>query len=211
MENVKKTSFNILWFSLLLIIGAIFVGPGLAQAQVTGDELWLRYEQRQAEHYEAGRVLLTWGAASLAGGSLFLFTDIKDFGLMTAGWGAVNTAIAATTLLNPSVSTREENNISDLLRKEQRYNRIVAVNTGLNVSYIAAGLGMVKYGAARSTREYGAAILAQGAFLLVYDSVLLYLSSRYLNQISLYPAYINSVLPYQDSSGSGGFTLNVKF
>lgn len=205
----RKIKMGTLGFVLFSIAAITF--PSQAEAQIAKDELWMRYEQRQAEHHEAGRVLLTWGVASLVGGGLFAITDISDFGLMTAGWGAVNTAIAATSLLNPTTFNREENNINDLLRYEQRYNRIIAVNTGLNVSYIAAGLGLAHYSESRRTREFGAAIFAQGVFLLVYDSVLLYLSSRYLEDISLYPVHFNGVLPDHNSYSGGGFTLKVQF
>lgn len=211
MQNGNKTSRKIGPLSLLLlIIALISFAPGQAEAQME-DELWLRYEQRQAEQYEAGRVLLTWGVSSLIGGGLFMLTDIDDFGLMTAGWGAVNTVIAATSLLNPTTFNKGENNITDLLRYEQRYNRIIAVSTGLNISYISAGLGMAKYSNSRKIREFGAAIFAQGAFLLVYDSVLLYLSSRYLDEISFYPTHFSVLLPDQSLHNSGGFTLKVQF
>ena len=214
MQNLLLVRLTkIIIATVVLVIALGIAAPTVsAQDQITSEQdLWLRYEQRLAWQHEADRALLTWGVASLLGGGLFSLTDIGDFGLMTAGWGAVNTAFAARSLLNPTIFDPERNDISELLRYEQRYNRIVAINTGLNVSYIAIGLGMNQYGEARRTREFGAAIFTQGAFLLVYDSILLYLSSRYLDGISLYPAVVSGVLPNQGSYHSGGFTLNVQF
>ncbi|MEX0684632.1 MAG: hypothetical protein WD267_03750 [Balneolales bacterium] len=217
MQNIDTVHLKILSVSfviiiiIIIIIGTLVV-PQPARGQgSTGDDLWLQYEKRQTEYNEAGRVLLTWGVAGMIGGGLFSLTDIGDFGRMTAGWGIVTTVVAATSLLNPVQFTSEKNDIADLLRYEQRYNRIVAIKTGLSLSYTAVGLGMARYGETRKVTEYGAAIFAQGAFFLVYDSVLLYLSSRHLSDLSVYPSIISSVLPDQTTNHSGGITLNIQF
>ncbi|MEX2640640.1 MAG: hypothetical protein WD266_08120 [Balneolales bacterium] len=206
VDPVRNTSIRI-GIILAALIPAI---PEPAEAQMTAGDVWGNYEQRQAEHQEAGRVLLTWGTASVLGGGLMMLTDIGDFGLMTAGWGVITTTLAAATLLNPVSFNRREHDLGDLLRYEQRYNRAVALKAGLNTSYIVAGLGMARYGQARRTREYGAAVFAQGSFLLVYHSVLLILSSRYLDKISLYPAHFYGIFPGRSGLNSGGFTLQVQ-
>ncbi len=57
------------------------------------------------------------------------------------------------------------------------------MNAGLNVSYITAGLLLQHYGNESRTRQFGSAVAIQGAFLLAFDSYLLYRSTRFLGRV----------------------------
>ncbi|MFO8029242.1 MAG: hypothetical protein R6U28_05235 [Cyclonatronaceae bacterium] len=139
--------------------------------------------ERERFERRAMTTLMAWGAANTAAGTALLFTDWNDGGLMTLSWGAINAGIAFFSLRGLNRLDPGNSGLDEFLRREQRFQRIVAVNAGLNVSYITAGLMMGQYGNQSRTRQFGTAVAVQGAFLLAFDSYLLYRSTRYLDRV----------------------------
>jgi len=95
-----------------------------------------------------------------------------------------------TTLrMTPRVSAPDDlmPTYAEMLRQEQQFNRIVALNTGLDVGYIIAGLWMMTEGRDSMVRQYGTSVVVQGAFLFAYDLWLTVESTRYLNRITIAP------------------------
>lgn len=152
--------------------------------------------QRERFERRAMTTLLVWGAANTAAGTALLFTDWNDAGLMTLSWGAINAGIAFLAISGQERLNPESPGLVEFLRREQGFQRIVAVNAGLNVSYITAGLLMGQYGNRSRTRQFGTAVAVQGAFLLAFDSYLLYRSTRYLDRLM---PLLNTVSVYPDS------------
>jgi hypothetical protein len=110
------------------------------------------------------RVLGGWAAGSLAvGAALALRPATRGFGRQTAAWGAVDGAIALVGARRRAAKGPTE---------PARLRRVLLVNAGLDVGYLAAGLVLVRHPAARARglRGDGVAVLVQGAFLLVLDS-----------------------------------------
>ena len=114
--------------------------------------------------------LATWGALSLLGGTSFAIWQtnetLKSFGIMTAGWGAVNLAIAGFALFGPA-STSSESSQST----------VYLINAALDVLYMGAGAWMWVGGKNSADRQalwqgFGIALVSQGAFLLIFDAVL---------------------------------------
>lgn len=99
----------------------------------------------------------TWSAVSMAGGATLWARGGSDtqrqFGRQTLAWGAVDAAIAAWGAAHPP---------SDI----ERLRKILLVNCAADLGYIALGVGAYRAG----RRGDGAAIVAQGAFLLALDS-----------------------------------------
>ena len=105
------------------------------------------------------QVLGGWAAGSvLVGGALTASPRTRGFGRQTAVWGAVDGLIA--------YAGRRKRARKGPAGRE-RLRRVLLVNAGLDVGYLAAGLGLV-----RRTRWTGDgwAVLVQGAFLLVLDT-----------------------------------------
>ena len=105
------------------------------------------------------RVLGRWALGSAAAGAaLSLDPRTRGFGRQTAAWGAVDGAIAL-------VGARRQ--AAGRTTAPERLRRVLLVNAGLDVGYLAAGAWLV-----RSTRWRGdgAAVLVQGAFLLWLDT-----------------------------------------
>ena len=100
------------------------------------------------------RVLGGWAAASVVlGAALSVSPRTRGFGRQTAAWGAVDGAIAYVGARNRA--------------DPGRLRRVMLVNAGLDVGYLAAGTWLVQR---PRWRGDGAAVLLQGAFLLVLDT-----------------------------------------
>jgi len=105
------------------------------------------------------RVLGVWAAGSVAAGlALSVDPRTRGFGRQTAAWGAVDGAIAAV-----GVRGRRRRGPTD----PARLRRVLLVNAGLDVGYLAVGARLVRHDRWRGD---GLAVLVQGAFLLVLDT-----------------------------------------
>ena len=105
------------------------------------------------------RVLGRWGAGSLVVGAL-LSVDPRThgFGRQTAVWGAVDGAIALVAARRQAAGRTTD---------AARLRRVLLVNAGLDVGYVAAGGWL----ALRTRwRGDGLAVVVQGAFLLWLDA-----------------------------------------
>lgn len=90
----------------------------------------------------------------------------RAFGGQSAGWGAVDLGIAAVGLARRSRPTTA-----------RRLRRVLLVNTGLDVVYVAAGVWLVARAPAlrgrltpEQARGHGAAVVLQGLALLALDA-----------------------------------------
>jgi len=100
-----------------------------------------------------------WAAASMvAGGVLTAFSRTRGFGRQTLTWGAVDGAIAYV-----GARRRASKGPTD----PQRLRRVLLVNVGLDVGYLAAAAWLLRDGRWRGD---GAAVAVQGAFLLALDA-----------------------------------------
>ncbi|WP_082556545.1 hypothetical protein [Modestobacter sp. Leaf380] len=104
-------------------------------------------------------VLGGWAAASVvAGAALSLSPRTRGFGRQTAAWGAVDGVIAGVGAHN-----RRRRGPTD----PGRLRRVLLVNAGLDVGYLALGAALLR---TDRWRGDGAAVVVQGAFLLALDS-----------------------------------------
>jgi len=103
-------------------------------------------------------VLSGWAAGSVVLGAVLAARPAtRGFGRQTAAWGAVDGVIAAVGARN-----RRRRGPTD----PARLRRVLLVNAGLDVGYLAAGAALLR---SDRWRGDGAAVLVQGAFLLLLD------------------------------------------
>ena len=116
-----------------------------------------------------GRRLSVWGVGSVLAGTVLASCGSsparRAFGLQTAGWGAIDLAIAGAGALSSKPPTAAS------LR------RLLWINAGLDVLYIAAGAHVAvrkpRFGGritADQALGHGAAVVVQGAALLGLDT-----------------------------------------
>lgn len=148
---------------------------------------------QRAERRREGLWLLTWGLASTVGGALVAAIRRDDeawlaAGVTTASFGAID-ALLALGLLDLS-GTRRRMILDDRSGVHVRFEDVreaelvaalrsgqgFAINAGLDVFYVAAGLLLFALGRARGSSDRGGweegaglAMVGQGAFLLGFD------------------------------------------
>lgn len=112
--------------------------------------------------------LLVAGGVSIVGGLLLakLSTERRPFGLMNAAWGLVDAIIAMAGLRNPSFGKNADEVEGGL--------HFLLLNMGFNCGYVAVGITMMALaGPRQNIRQFGAAVIVQGAILLALDGYLL--------------------------------------
>lgn len=125
----------------------------------------------------AMQLLLGWSAANLAGGGLgAALTDdpeLRAFALGNAGWNTVNAGIAVASLASLP-RQRAETDPDVIATRARSLETALLVNGGLDVAYVGAGVGLLVAGRRGDRPTWaglGEALVLQGAFLLVFDSV----------------------------------------
>jgi hypothetical protein len=120
---------------------------------------------------------VAWGLVSVIAGVALAATTRdpwrRSFALQTAGWGAVDLGIAA---LSSRLQDRRMRKLPDayapaaLEAERAKLRRVLLVNAGADVGYVALGVGLARDARPRVAGT-GVAIVLQGAFLLVHDSI----------------------------------------
>ena len=191
------------------ITGSLGVPSATAQAPDFGHELELealrdlRLEHRRERRRE-GWVLTVIGALGVVGGSAMAIAGRDDsfylaHGLTALSFGAINLPLGIGLMdLGGGALLEIENDMAgdaigfDAVRREairgQRGKRIsFAVNTFLDVLYIAAGALMIgladRTGSQRGSEGAGWAMITQGGFLLGYDVYGWAASSRRIREL----------------------------
>lgn len=137
------------------------------------DDNFFVYQRR------ALRPLLVWGIASTIVGTLLLpFAGFwRQFGLQAASWGAIDAVLAIVGRRRAMLKAEEL--ASNALDPEQadraaeQFRRVLLINAGLDVLYIASGLFTAGRFRERADRVgLGIGIVVQGLFLLFFDTLL---------------------------------------
>ncbi|MEJ5308539.1 MAG: hypothetical protein WHX52_02100 [Anaerolineae bacterium] len=135
----------------------------------TKTDIW-QFQMQLAEK------LLSWSAASVAGGSAFLlFGDRfwRGFGSQCVGWGAIDALIAAFGLRGALTKADAPDAHTPERQRHERttLRRILWINFGLDVSYVAGGtaLAVIRGKHNRFLRGVGWGIIVQGGFLFLFD------------------------------------------
>lgn len=112
------------------------------------------------------RRLLGWSALSvLAGVALVMRGDAlwQSFGIQAIAWGLIDAGVALAGVVAKRARSAEQQRV--WLR------RVLWINAGLDVIYIAVGAGVVAWGAGDPAwAGHGWGVIVQGAFLLVFDA-----------------------------------------
>lgn len=96
---------------------------------------------------------------------------------MNLGWGIVNTGLAV--LMRSGVKRKMNLNPStgSILKEQQRLEKILMLNTGLDVAYMAIGWGLKEKsynntsGNPERLKGFGNSLILQGGFLFAFDIV----------------------------------------
>lgn len=129
--------------------------------------------------------LLAWGAGSVIAGAGLATShrpDLRQVGLQAIVWGAIDAALALSGRRGARANQRHDPASASRSASQEaaRFQRIVAINAGLDLLYIAGGLRLAQT-ARRDSSRYGTGvgIAIQGLFLLLYDSLLTWLVAKW--------------------------------
>lgn len=185
---------------LALVVSLVPASAGAQALDLTrpdpiADELADVRHAHHVERREAGHVLFWTGVASVVAGGVVAGVMHEDpfalmFGLGTAGWGAVNAglAIGLLDLGDGGFARIEADRLlrgeelraarERALRAQEQSGAFFALNLGLDVFYVAAGVLLYFLADqlegeqdAQFLRGYSVAMASQGAFLLGFDLV----------------------------------------
>ena len=98
----------------------------------------------------------------------------KAFFQMNTYWNVVNLAIAGVGLYGVKKAASKKLSLMQNLSEQQKLEKLLLVNSGLDVGYVFAGLYMQERGQRlnnEQTQGFGKSVLLQGSFLLVFDIV----------------------------------------
>jgi hypothetical protein len=166
-------------------------------------------------------VLLAEGLGSVAAGLPLVASNRADeayrmAGGVTLGFGAVNVALAAVSLVGLARDARRPRSWAERVAGAHGEATAFAVNTGLDVLYLAAaGVALaaepLKLNDPTRWQASGAALAAQGAFLLGFDIVGWSLASAWHGELLRGAPVVRASpawFPLADTR-TGGFALGV--
>ena len=116
-----------------------------------------------------------WGLVNVVQGSISTTNTVGPehyFHQMSAYFNAVNVGIAAVGFLGIKKQLLKTNTLASEIQAQQKIQKILLINSALDVGYFATGLLMRNSGIKNQNAKiqgYGGSIMLQGAFLLVYD------------------------------------------
>lgn len=124
-------------------------------------------------------ILLAWGVSSVGSGvALWWRRDplLRQSGLQCLLWGAIDVALALSGqwhARHQAVRYQQGERDSAAVRHEARkLQRILLINSGLDVVYVLSGLWLMhRFPQRRDRQGMGLGIVIQGFFLFLYDSL----------------------------------------
>lgn len=134
-------------------------------------------------------VLGAWAGANIVQGSISAGNaqgSDQHFHRMNVYWNTVNLAIAGIGMLAAKKQLAGKHSFDRNLREQQTLEKLLLLNSGLDLAYMATGLYLKERGARTSSDQatgYGNSLLLQGGFLLVFDLIQYFENRRISNTL----------------------------
>ncbi len=128
-------------------------------------------------------VLGAWAGANIIQGSISAVNATGSdhyFHQMNAYWNVANLALAGLGLWSAKKELAKHYTLAENITEQHKIEKILLLNTGLDVAYITTGLFLKERGNRLNHDQpigYGNSLLLQGSFLLVFD-IIQYASHR---------------------------------
>lgn len=177
-----------------LVLGLLFLAlPLVAGAQDSVPEPvppsareWLAAHNAEAVRLNrvAMGVLFGWAVLNIGTGVAGHFGsegETRAFFQANAAWNVVNLAIAGFGYHGQATAEPASWDLARSLAEGQKMEKLLLLNTGLDVGYMAFGAFLWERGLRKDSarmRGWGKSLLVQGGFLFVFDGVLWFLNSR---------------------------------
>ncbi|MFP2896693.1 DUF6992 family protein [Corallococcus sp. 4LFB] len=161
--------------------------PGVAQEAPAPDaKAWLAEHNAEAVRVNqtAMGILFGWAVLNIGTGVAGHFAsegETRAFFQANAAWNVVNLVIAGLGYHGQATADPATWDLARSLSEGQRMEKVLLLNAGLDVGYIAFGGWLWERGLRKDSerlRGWGKSVLVQGAFLLVFDGVLTFLNAK---------------------------------
>ena len=162
-------------------VAVILVSIALIALPAYGQQEYREFYSESLQTTNTGMYVLGgWAVANIATGAYGWSRHegtTKYFHQMNLFWNTVNLGIAGYGLYNNSRLDISAMGRDEIMERHTRTERILLINTGLNVGYIGGGF-LMRHLAGRSAdhsdlwKGYGNSVIVQGGFLLLFDLVL---------------------------------------
>lgn len=142
-----------------LLLATASAEPGWAAAEALPPVL--------ADEVAIAERLLAWSCLSVGAGTLLMLhpaPPVRDFGLQQFVWGAIDGGLALWGLDTLPGRARKP---LDEGAERAALQRLLALNAGLDVGYLALGAALAREPALLG---HGLGVIVQGGFLLAFDS-----------------------------------------
>ena len=169
-HKLLNTKFAIFLVSLLIILLPAY-----------GQEEHREFYSKSLRTTNTGMYILGgWAIANIASGAYGWSRsdgDTKYFHQMNLFWNTVNLSIAGYALYSNFRLDITAMDPDEIMESHTRTERILFINTALNVGYIGGGF-LMRHLAGRSSNHrdllkgYGNSVIMQGGFLLLFDLAL---------------------------------------
>ena len=129
--------------------------------------------ERTRLHKTHMRILGVWAGANIIHGSISAANSQKSehyFHQMNAYWNFANLAIAGLGFLQAKKQKGIHYTTAENLIEQHKIEKILLLNTGLDLAYIMTGFYLREKGSDRSV-GYGNSLLLQGGFLFIFDII----------------------------------------
>ncbi|MGB3180541.1 MAG: hypothetical protein WBB45_04085 [Cyclobacteriaceae bacterium] len=144
------------------------------------------FNERRLQITRTGMLVLGgWAIANLAGNPLLgrgaTGTD-KYFYQMNTYWNVVNLGLAGFGYYGAATADPGSFTLAETMREQFGIEKLLLVNAGLDVAYIAGGYYLRERGDRLDEdrwRGYGRSLILQGGFLLAFDAVLFYILNNH--------------------------------
>ena len=146
-----------------------------------GQTGYQEFFNRSLEINNTGMLVLgSWAVGNIAVGTYGWIRnegDRKYFNQMNLFWNLINVTIAGFALHGNSGTDITALSDSEIISKHLQTEKILLINSGLDIGYIGAGYLMRHFSGSSKNRTdllrgYGNSVMLQGTFLLVFDTVL---------------------------------------
>ncbi len=146
------------------------------------------FNQQRNEINETGmKVLGGWAIANIAVGSVAFYRTkgtTRYFNQMNIFWNIVNLGIVTAGFYGVKEASHKQFNPKQSLAEQRKTERILLINAGLDLAYIAGGVYLNKRGISKNSDRlhgYGNAVILQGAFLFLFDSAMFGIQHQHQN------------------------------
>lgn len=193
---------------LFLSIFFLSICTNTAQAQ-SSKEVLQDFNSTRIQYNKQGMVILgSWAVGNIIwGGAMAGRTtgEVQGFHQMNAYWNAVNLLIAGFGYYSAFKETPSDN-FWETLQSQHSIEKILLVNAGLDVAYMAGGLYMLERGRRTDNPRlsgFGQSVILQGAFLMSFDIIKYMIHNRHGKKL---PVLLEGL-----SAGPGGLGFRMVF